>query len=126
MFPLLLESFSSHLAGNCTVICDTRYYKTCKKSLFFALKSFKIRFIFCSVFASKPMQKLNISLNFRDFLRNILQVNILRAVQGECFGLEKYGKTGCNSLTCKILTEENKKSEEKAQKSTYFFTRFLH
>lgn len=118
--------FSSHLAGNFSAIRDARHYERCKKSLFFALKSCKFRIVFHSIFASKPMQKRNIFPVFLENLCNILQNRILRVLQTAPATTLGTAATPHNLLTCKILTQENKKNKEKVQKSRCFFTRFSH
>jgi hypothetical protein len=118
--------FSSHLAGNCSAIRTAHYYKRCKKSLFFALKSFKFRFVFCFVSASKPMQKRNIFPVFLENLRNILQANVLGALRTVFATAFNTAETRHNLLTCKILTQYGKKNEKKVQKLMQNFTRFSH
>ena len=118
--------FSSHLAGSCSAIHDARHYERCKKSLFFALKSCKFRIVFHSIFVSKPMQKCNIFPVFIENLCNILQNKILRVLQNALAITFGIAATPHNLLTCKILTQGNKKNKEKVQKSRCFFTRFLH
>lgn len=113
---------SSHLAGN----GNSRYYKPCKKSLFFALKSCKIRFVFCFVSASEPMQKRNIFPVFLENLRNILQTNVLGALRAVFTTAFSTAATQHNLLTCKILTQYGKKNEKKVQKLMQNFTRFSH
>ena len=113
---------SSHLAGN----GNSRYYKPCKKSLFFALKSCKFRFVFCFVSASKPMQKRNIFPVFLENLRNILQTNVLNSLQNVIVTVFSTNETRHNLLTCKILTLNERKNEKKVQKLKQNFTRFSH
>ena len=96
---------SSHLAGN----GNSRYYKPCKKSLFFALKSCKIRFVFCFVSTSKPMQKRNFFPVFLENIRNILQANVLSPLQNVIATVSSTNETRHNLLTCKILTQNERK-----------------
>ena len=113
---------SSHLAGN----GNSRYYKPCKKSLFFALKSCKFRFVFCFVSASKPMQKQKFFPVFLEILRNILQTNVLSAMKNVFTTAFSTTETHYNLLTCKILTQSERKNEKKVQKLMQNFTRFSH
>ena len=101
-------------------------YKPCKKSLFFASKSCKFRFVFCFVSASKPMQKQNFFPVFLEILRNILQTNVLSAMKNVFTTAFSTTETHYNLLTCKILTQSERKNEKKVQKLMQNFTRFLH
>ena len=101
-------------------------YKPCKKSLFFASKSCKFRFIFCPVFTSKPIQKLNFPKVFLENMRNILQTNMLSVQKSALTTAFSTAATQHNLLTCKILTQYGKKNEKKVQKLMQNFTRFSH
>ena len=118
----LLDFSSSHLAGN-GYSC---YYKRRKKSLFFALKSCKFRFIFLLVFTSKPMQKQNIFPVYFGNPCNILQTNMLRILKKDFVTAFSSTITRHNLLNCKILTIINTGNEKKVQKMMQNFTRFSH
>lgn len=118
----LLDFSSSHLAEN----GYSRYYKRRKKSLFFALKSCKFRFIFLFVFASKPMQKQNIFPVYFGNPCNILQTNMLCTLKKNFATAFSSTITRHNLLNYKILTIINTKNEKKVQKMMQNFTRFLH
>ena len=124
MFPLLFAPISPLFAGFCSEMRVAHYYKRCKKSLVFALKSCKIRIENEAVFDEKTMKNPRFFEISPAFSRNIMYCKILTAAKPQrtvaVFGVGEW----CKSLGCKILTPSCKEMEKKVQKSRCFFTRF--